>query len=338
MGVEMERIGIGIIGLGIGRAHLRAYQKNPAVSLRAICDLDPKVIAEIKQSFGLRDVFSCANYEELLNRKDVDAVSVCLPNYLHAKVSIAALRSGKHVLCEKPMVINMEECQDLVKVVKESKGKFMCGHEVRFTPLFQTVKKLIAEGELGIPFFCESDYLDDKKSMMHGWRKDAEKVGSWLLEAGCHPIDLLRWLIGDIAEVTGYSNRKAEDLECPTDDCVVAALKFENGCIGRFGIAVGRKGPYNITLSVYGTRGTYRNGSIFLEKIYGLKDFMPLGIPTLNFHCFEAEINHFIDCIMEGKEPLVDVSEGAKTIATCLAIQEALDEGKSIQVKNDFSQ
>lgn len=334
------RLGVGIVGLGMGFSHLKAWQNNPHIEIKGVCDLDEQLLESIAKKFQTGKMTK--NYKDLLKEKDIDIISICTPDNLHAIQSIEALRAGKHVLCEKPMVRTMEECEWVVNEVERTAFKFMTGQEVRFTPLFLKMKDLIQRGDLGEVFFVEADYIHnmEKAGGKGNWRSDP-KIRHPFLGGGCHPIDLLRYLQGDVKEVFAYANHKAASWR-KTDDCIIATLKFQNGCVGKVLVTIGSKRPYAINCSVYGTKGTIigsnvdQKAKLFLDKIQEAgQDFMKMPIKVAT-HAVSTEIDHFVDSIINDKQPLIDVYEGAKTVATSLAVIESAKTGNPIQVNNEF--
>ena len=332
----MQKVGVGVIGLGYaGLKHLKAYIQNPRTEVKGVCDKNEKLLHSISQEYGIK--LATVDYEELVAQKDIDIVSICTPDHLHTEPSIKALEAGKHVFCEKPLATTIEDCRKIIRVVKDTGLKFLTGQILRFAPFFISLKKIYDEGELGEAFFAESDYLQDARFLLSGWRVDPQNPQDMVLGGGVHTLDLLRWIIGEIEEVHAFANKKSLVDTPLSNDCIILSLKFKNGCIGKGLISVGCIRPYALNLSIYGTKGTLINNKLFLDKIPGLQDFISIPLPIENeFPYFGKEIDHLLNCIEKDKTPLVDAVEGAKTVATCLAGISSIKEGKAVKVEATF--
>lgn len=331
----MQKFGVGVVGLGYsGTQHLNAYLKNKKVVVKGIYDINKNIIKSFSNlhNNGLKFI----SFEEMLKQKDIDIISICTPDHLHADQAIQALKAGKNVLCEKPMATTFEDCKKIIKAVRDTGKKFLTGQILRFSPYFIALKKLYDEGELGEAFFTESDYLHDLRSLASEWRTGKNKKWNPILGGGCHPIDLLRWVVGDIVEIYAVANKAVANANYLYDN-IVLSLKFKNGCIGKAMISIGCTRPYALNFSIYGTKGTLINNKIFLEKILKMQDFMTIPLKTVEeFPYYNDEIEHLIDCLENNKKPLVDEIEGAKTVAVCLAGISSVKKNEPIKIDYNF--
>lgn len=216
----------------------------------------------------------------------------------------------------------------------------MTGQCARFFARSQFAKNLMDRGELGTLFFAEADYLHDIADFLHGWRVDPDSPQNIVLGGGCHPIDLLRWFAGDVDEVHAVANKMVFPDTIPMEhDCALLNLRFAGGAIGKCLIAVGCSRPYSLGLSLYGDEGTLVNEQLFLKRYAGVQDFMdvPLGPHAHEgSNLFDDQAQHLIECLDSGVQPMADVVEGAKTVATCLAGAESIQTGKPVKVCNEF--
>ncbi len=330
----MKTLGVGIVGIGhAGREHFKAFGENPDAEVRAVwapsrnrLDLFP----------GPGDLFA-SSYEAMLDRKDIDIISLCSPNYAHADQAVMAVAAGKHVICEKPLATSLEDCERIVRAAdKRRELKFMVGQSARFNPICKTIKRLYDGGDLGEAFYAEADYLHNIEKRIKDWWADSQNPHFGLMGGGVHPIDLLRWIVGDIEEVYALSNHKVI-ADFPHHDAFLMNFKFENGCLGKMAAFLGCQRPYQMNLAIYGTKGTVINDRLYLSKIEELEDFMPLPITILAEHpTFGEEMGHFVDCILNDKTPMIDLRDGAKSAATCIAGGESVETGRPVVVKNDF--
>lgn len=335
----MDPLRVAVIGLGIGRRHIQAYQGLPSVKVVAIVDTDERALEETRQEFGIHFAFS--DYDQVLARDDIDLVSICTPDRLHAEQALCALEAGKHVLCEKPMTTSLEDAALLVQKVKETGLTFMVGHNYRFVPQFGRLKQLVDSGALGDLFYGESSYVQDlyfmEKLGPDYWRwKDPQ---DFYLGGAIHNVDLLRWIVGEIEEVHCYSNHGMPFY--PLDDNYVSNFRFADGRIGRLLLILGArlKAKFYVDLIAYGTEGSLKavmqRGEVIqnMDKLEGDK---PVAIPVEGANSHALGIAHFVECVREDKQPLVDVVEGAKAVAVCVAAIRSAQEGKPVAIDYSF--
>ncbi|MEW6355247.1 MAG: Gfo/Idh/MocA family oxidoreductase [Planctomycetota bacterium] len=334
--MSKERLGAAVIGMRMGRGHATGYVNHPKTDLVAICDKDAALLEERKKEFNVARAVT--DYKELLDAKDIDVVSVATPDYFHAEQSIAFMKAGKDVICEKPLTLDVKEAKKIIKAVRETGRKFMVGQVCRYAPGFVMAKQMVERGEIGELFLAESEYA-------HTYRH-ARGVGDWRVDprrepvigGGCHAVDLLRWIAGDVEEVSAYANHKCL-ADWPLNDCTIAALKFGKGVIGKVMVSIGCVRPYTMRSVFYGTEGTIvcDNTSPQIQLCSqksvgtGRPEFTshPVNIAS---HNVSAEIAEFVDCILGDKPVLTNEIEGAKTVATCVAIVESAKRGKPVKV------
>ena len=336
-----RKLGLGILGIGFaGKKHLEASQRVEGIIPIGICD----TVAEEQQLKCLKEEYSLkiatTDYNELLECEDIDIISVCTPNYLHAEHVIKACEAGKHILCEKPLATTRGDCVKIINAVEKAKNKVLVGQVCRFSPVFETIKCFCEKGELGKLFYIEGDYIHNVaegiRSSHKPWWKDPQNRHLCILGGGCHPIDLMRWIGGEVEEVFAYGSNTAIP-DAPFEDSVIAALKFESGAVGKLFVSLAAERPYSVNLSVYGTEGTVMNNKLWLRSIPNIEKFVDLPITILNEHpYFDKELAHLEACIREDKNPKVSCEEGAKTVLTCLAIIESLDKGVPVKVNLDL--
>lgn len=331
----MKKLGTGVIGLRMGYQHLIGYKNNAHVEIKGICDVDEKRLEQVAKEFGVE--FATTDYRELIRRPDIDVVSVASPDYYHLEQASEAMRAGKHVLVEKPMALSLEECEEMIRVSEETGRKLMVGQVCRFTPAFTLARSLIKEGVIGDLFYLECDYAHNYEYAegIGGWRKDPRREP--LLGGGCHAIDLVRWVGGDIEEAFAYANHKALP-DWPVDDTTVAIFKFTNGTIGKVLSSIGARKPYTIRATFYGTRGTVIAENTARE-IYVYQAYRPevpsyAAIPVnINNHNVTDEVAELVDAILNDRPLEMDGKEGARTIAAGIAAIESTRTGRPVKVK-----
>ncbi len=285
----MATNGIAVIGAGmIGAAHAAGYRtylpriEGLSARLDVVCDANAELAAKLARNWGFAR--TVADWRAVVDDPEIGIVSVCLPNFLHTEVTQAALRAGKHVLCEKPLALTAREARGTLELARNSSGKSGTVFNYRRIPAIADIRARVQAGELGEPIqiviFYQCDYAADPL-LPHSWRYEFDRAGPGaLLDLGTHAVDLARFIFGDVAEVTGavstisikerflaaeattghghaaLSDKKAK---VDNDDVMSALFRFRNGAQGfltasRVAVGAGNR----IQVEVYGTKGTAR--------------------------------------------------------------------------------
>lgn len=341
-----NKINIAVIGTGaFGLHHIRGIKENENAILSAVCDIDENVAA---QQAKQHNVPYYTDYKELLKNDSVDAVSIATPDFMHCEHVTQALRAGKHVLCEKPLALNLDECKIMIAEAKKSDRIFMVGQICRYTPSFAAVKEIIDRGEIGNIYFIESEYAHDYASMpKDSWRRRPDRHG--MIGGGCHAVDLIRWLAGNPTEVFAYSSHMMLK-DWPTSDSTIGIMKFESGACAKVYCSTGCKRDYTMRTVVYGTKGTiivdntsntftlYKEDESDNELLYGHKKHeIGINVPvTVANHNIKNEVSDFLNLINSNNEISVNAVEGASTVAVCSAILQSCESGQPVIVDYNF--
>jgi predicted dehydrogenase len=231
--------GVGIVGAGwVASEHIRAFGSNPDSKVVAICSSSTES-AQAKVDEMEIDAEVCSSYEDMLSRGDVDVVCIATPSNLHFEEVMQASEAGKHMLIEKAAALEIEQLAKMRDSVRSSGVKTVVGFVLRWNPLFDIIKSVVAEGLIGKIFYEETDYQHNIGDWARGWKwySKAALSGGSLLGAGIHAVDALRWFAGeglektmDISEVYAYSGgpRRLKG-ELDYDGFIVAVMKMENG-------------------------------------------------------------------------------------------------------------
>ncbi|MBP3583917.1 MAG: Gfo/Idh/MocA family oxidoreductase [Clostridia bacterium] len=329
-----------VIGCGaMAKLHMKGIKATEGANLYGICDTHAERLETAKRE--LECELAIDNWKQFVEDPAVDAAVIVTPDQMHLEMTSAFLRAGKAVLCEKPMALTLEECEEMRRVEKETNGKLMIGQICRCTPSFALVKKMIDEGRLGELMFVESEYAHNY-TLARGigdWRVDPKRHA--VIGGGCHPIDLLRWIAGNPTEVYAYGNHKSL-LDWPTDDTTIAIMKFPNDVIGKVFVSTGCKRNYTMRSVFYGTKGTiicdnsnreiqlFENNDELGKKYHEDPQLIPV---VVNNHNATEEIRNFMDALLNDKPMPVSSFEGAATVAVCCAAVESIAAGKPIQIK-----
>jgi predicted dehydrogenase len=332
-------IGVGVVGLGMG-ARVLTVNRDPDSRLvvRGLCDRNRRLLAA-RQS-DANGAYATTDYDALLARKDIDVIGIFTPDRMHCRQILRALDAGKHVMVTKPMVNTMEEAADVIRAVQHSGRKLLVAQTQRWRPAQMAAKKLLDSGRLGNPVFVQADYVHDMRPVLARtpWRRDAkEKI--WLVGAACHPIDLVQWYAGDVAEVCAYANDGGTLAARQGPNNFVLNLKFTGGAIGRiaalFGVIHPPENP--APFSLFCTRGTVVDSRVTLDCPPDSCEEQALDLDEFNTggpgHAGEIGrcMRHFEDCILTDRDVLVDAVQAAKTTAVSWAARRSLETGRPEQ-------
>jgi predicted dehydrogenase len=324
----MAKLRATVLGLGLGRQRALGYLQNEQVQLSAVCDVNEQrvkqFLAENKAVRGYTD------YDEMLQQEQPDIVNVSTPDWMHLEHALKALEHGCYMLLEKPMVRSLTDAETLIQAVDRSGLQLMVGQNYRRTPMAVLAKQLIVEEALGTIFHAASETFQNKLRQFANspWYASAEHPRAALLGTGIHAVDLLRYLIGEIEEAFAYSNHFAYP-DFPDDDFMTVLYRFRNGVIGRVGVAYATvlpRGVGGLNLRLYGSKGSLENDRFFLGP-NGAGDWEKRELPTMK-NSFWQEVDYFVACIQNGETPAVDVREGARNVAACLAGVESAKTGR----------
>ncbi len=341
-----KKLGAAVVAVGEGFRHIKAYRDCKDYNLLALSDPDQEKIERRLREYDLKDMRISHDYKEILTMDDVDVVSVTSPDYYHAEQSIAFLEAGKHVICEKPMTLDLDEATAIAEAVRRTGNNFMIGHPTRYTPAFILAKKMIARGDIGELFMAETEYAHNYRHVggKNNWRKDPRRDP--LLGGGCHAVDLLRWAVDDlIDEAFAYGTKKGLADWPIANDSYFCLYKFKNGVIGKVMCSIGLSRPYTMRSVFYGTKGTIICDNLspkmqlssvpFYDSPKDWTDFVDIPV-EVNNHNVESQVQLMADIILRGAENHADVVEGARTVSACCAAIEAAKTGRPVKVRNDF--
>ncbi len=337
-----KKIKTAVIGMQFGMRHLEAVQANEYAEVTAICDCREARVKDAGIEHNIPEALWFTDWHEVAKSPNVEAVILAVPDQLHREMVVEFLENGKHVMCEKPLALTREDINAIVEAANASGCKFMVGQICRFTPAFVKAKEIIDSGEIGELYFVESEYAHDYMQILAkvggNWRADPVRHG--VIGGGCHAVDLLRWFAGDPLEVFSYGTHKLLP-QVPYDDATISVIKFPNEVVGKVFVSTGCKRNYTMRTLVYGTKGTIicDNTSPTMEVFKADENGHTPKAPEVirldvNNHNTGAEFEVFMDAVINDAPIEMSAEEGAKTVATCLAIVESATTG--VPVKPDY--
>jgi UDP-N-acetylglucosamine 3-dehydrogenase len=337
---------VGVIGCGsiARRRHLLEYKENANVEIIAVCDIVEERAEEMAAKYNSS---AFVDYKKLLELDDLDAVSVCLPNNLHASVSIDALNAGLHVLCEKPMATSKEEAENMIRAAKDNGKKLMIAHNQRFVASHQKAKQLIDSGEVGKIYSFRTTFghpgpekwsIDGKNSWF--FKKEEAFIGA-LGDLGVHKSDLVRYLLGEITEVGAFVETNAKE-DTTIDDNAVCIVKTEDGAIGTLTASWSYSAKSENSTIIYGENAILRLED---DPKYSLIVQYTNG-ETVNYELDQIQTNegsgqtnthvidNFVDAIIHNTEPLINGEEGLRSLEVILAAIESNEKKKIIKLQS----
>lgn len=334
-----EKTRIAVVGAGhvAQVAHIPAYRANTDVELVAVVDYDPVKAKRIKDQFGFKEAYD--DFTEMLKKSDVDAVDICTPNYLHAPMAIAALRSGRDVLCEKPLARTAGEASQMVEAAEKHDRILMAAMNNRFREDAQMLQKFVSARELGDVHIVKAGWLrraTDWKDRT--WFTERGKAGGGaLLDLGTPLLDLAMWIAG-LKKVTGVScsifGKKGRD---GVEDSACAMVRFAGGACLMLEVNWNLRDPRDVVfLQIYGSKGAGILTPLQVHKsIQGvLVNVTPALGKQKNYYkeSYQAEIDHFIQCVRKQKTPLASGRDALETMRIADALYESAATGKEVEL------
>ena len=329
-----KKLGVAIHGVGdVAYAHAASWIRNPQVEIVSVSSRRRQSAQRLVDKFGLecpvRDT-----YDQVLADDRVDIVNLSGPTQVHTEQAIAAAEAGKHVLVEKAMALTMDENRAIRDAIAAAGVKSIVSFVLRWNPLLETLRSLLAQNAIGQMLYVEVDYWHGLGPWYTGWEwaHTVKTGGGANLLAGCHAVDALRWLSGrEAVEVAAMSNNKKGQYEY--DANVVAIMKLDDGTIAKSSTLLDAEIPYSFNIDLVGTEGALRDNRIWSKRILpGQKDWTAVStiLPDsgdVHHHPFDAQIDHFVECILEDRESHCNVADAYRTHELCIAIDRSLAEG-----------
>ncbi len=324
----------GVIGVGtFGSLHARIYAELESTDLVAVADIQAEKTQHFAAQYGAKGY---ADYNELLEKVDLDIVSVCTSDELHLEPALAAAAAGKHILVEKPLAVNVPDCDTMIQAAENAGVKLMVGQILRFDPRYYAARQAIADGQIGAPvhFFARRNNL----------LKSAKRLGkhtSVLFFLGIHDIDFINWCAeSKVERVYAESvSRVLKDMD--TADSYLALIKFQDGTIASLEVSWILQESFSRRLDArfdaVGTEGAvYVDGSGQAVEVYRSNDaecpdvmYAP-EIRGKHTSILRNEIAHFAECVQQDKTPAVTGQDGKAAVEVVCAIAESVEKQQPV--------
>lgn len=327
------KLGVGVIGCGdMGEEHSYAWAQIPEALPVVVVDHNKDKGREFMARYGFKEWFS--DYHNVLERDDIDVVSVCVPTALHAEITIKALEAGKHVICEKPIALTLADAENIVAAAKRAKGKFTISFQRRHSAEYRKIKELIAEDSLGYPVMSVVHTLQEirPKRAMH----DAVSGnGGPIIDCMCHYFDFWRGMFAsEPVRVTAHGFTLAKDrpelahLVKIAPDTANISVEYASGDIG-------------VTVVSWGLPPKVNGESLW--EFFGPKGLLYPGFDNLRMQLEGGRvkvieslkmryeiIRNFTDCILQDKKPLITAEDGLVALKVSLAAIQSMESGMPV--------
>ena len=345
----MEKARIGIVGSKFAADfHADSYSRNPRAEIVAVAAIDN--LEPYSKKWGIKETMT--DYKELCKRKDIDIIDVCVPNFLHYEVVMEAAKNGKHVFCEKPLAITVENGREMVAFCKKQGVKLLYAEDWCFAPALLKAINLIKQGAVGEILWVKAKEVHNGSHSPFAQQKKFCGGGA-LMHLAIHPIGFVRFLFGEkVTEVTGFVSGGAEKnyyhKTYTGEDWGSCMLKFESGrhafCEGNY-ITVGgmddkveiygSEGRLNIDLTFSSPIQAYsRPGFDYaIEKTDTTKHWTWPAVDEFANLGYVDQLKYFVDCVLEDKQPFFGVTgeDGLAAVEIVLAAYESAASGKVVK-------
>lgn len=330
----------------ISQLHAKVIAEMADAELVAVCSRDRARAKSVSDAFGGEPV---TDYEALLARDDIDAVSICTASGEHAHFGIPAATAGKHVLVEKPIEIKLDRADALIDACTTNGVKLGVIFQLRFLDACREVKQALNDGILGNPvmadcymkFYRPQAYYSESR-----WKgTQALDGGGALINQGIHGLDLLLYLAGDVESVKAYTAVRAHD-DIEVEDTCVAAVRYTNGSLGVIQATTSVHPDFQQRIELHGSEGTiildgtedvwikhwetFKDGARDIEERAPVEHHGAAAVLEEGGEAHQRQIQDFVDAIAEDREPLVNGPEGRRSLAVVRAIYESAESGREV--------
>ena len=339
---------IGACGIADRRTIPEGIIPAKNAKLVALMDIDEQRIKKVAKKYG--NVRYYTKEEDLIDDSEVEAVYIATPTYLHHKHVLMAAKAKKHILCEKPMAMNLREAQEMINVCRENKVKLTLDYMMRYHSYNRKIKEMIDDGKLGKLVMGRAQLTCWYPPIKGAWRQEPELGGGGsLIDMGTHCIDLLEMFMGKVIEVFCYTNHLVQNY--PVEDTAVVLLKFKSGALGvvdnHFNIP---DASSENRLEIYGSKGSIlakgtigQDSSGYMvkriekeEKSYEAaqkrEEIKEEEVILKPVNMYQSEIEDFDRCILEDTEPSFKGEDGLRNLKIILAAYESARKRKPVKV------
>ena len=319
---------IGIIGAGrMGNSHAAILEKIDSVQLSTVYDINPEQSARFVEKHP--NVKIMGSLQELVNSPDTEFIVITTPTYCHKEGLLAAMSSNKPIFCEKPLCRTREDLNELAPLIQSYGNFFTIGFVRRYSPVTRIMKKLIDEGKLGkLRSGSVACLIGTFRREWGDWFADYDKSGGVMLDMLAHHCDLLNYIIGRPVSIYAQSFCLSKEQPLPSDYASATAV-LEGNVICNMECYWLRGGPTDVYLTVYGEKGALKltDVGVFFYDIGGKET----KFEGTSAQMFEAEWDAVVDCVINGKKPLVGAQDAINAMEFCLGMMDSAETGNVVR-------
>ncbi|QDV35740.1 Gfo/Idh/MocA family protein [Tautonia plasticadhaerens] len=341
----MKPVRFGLIGYGAwGVHHARVLSGTDGAALVSIAGRSADSCDAARRDHPGAAIYD--DYAAMLDREQLDAVAVVLPSHLHSEAGAAVLRSGRHLLLEKPMALDLADCDALISLARDRRLTLAVGHEFRLSSLWGGVKRMVDDGAIGVPRYALIElWRRPYRTGSGGWRYDPGRVGSWILEEPIHFFDLARWYLsgpGEPVAVTARGSSKRADRPELLDN-FSAFVDFPGGAYAVISQTLAAFEHHQV-VKLTGTEGAlWASWGGAMDRTfhpsYSLKYFdgqtvvdIPIDRPTGEVFELEEQAAMMVRAVRDGTPPAVSGEDGRRSVALCLAARRSIETGETVRM------
>jgi predicted dehydrogenase len=352
-----SKIRFALIGCGaVASAHAKAIADLPQAELVAVAGKSPERLAAFAETWGLDGYL---DYEDLLRRADIDAVSICTPSGQHGEIAIRAAEAGKHAIVEKPIEVTLAKADEMIAAFRGRHLKLGIISQHRFDPDVRRLKEMLEAGMLGRPVLASASvhwYRNQAYYDSSDWRGTwAGDGGGVLINQSIHTVDLLQHLMGPVREITAHAATMTHE-RMETEDTATAVLKFESGALGTFSCTTSAYPGYASRLEIIGSAGSAVIEGESLTQLYVNRGDGTTPVNEADRHrsspaeetsvqgsdpaegmrenAFTMQYRDFVEAIIDKREPSINGEAGRSALAFVLGAYRSSETGNTVKVND----
>jgi predicted dehydrogenase len=333
---------VGIIGCGMmGKIHSKAYKELEGINVKAVASLSEEHSKECAEIASAKIVTT----DEILKDKEIEIVSICTPTDTHRDLVVEAAKNKKHVFCEKPIALSVEDAKEMVEICKENNVLLGVNHVVRFFDAYSRAKTLLEVGTIGEAVMARM--YRGGVFPKHGWNNwfdELDKSGGVIVDLSIHDFDFLRTIFGEIESVTARTVKKTPSHPGENRDHALTIIKFENGSLahveGSWAEPENAPSKFKTSFEFVGKEGmiTYDSDEDSTMRIQTVSEVLPTFSKTtpLGTNPYKYHIEQFIKAVKNENNVPVDGDEAIKALKISLAANRSAETGKSVKLSEVF--
>ena len=341
----MQKVRVGLVGTQfVSTIHAEALKTVPQAELFAVASPTPPHAEQFARKYGIPHHFT--DYRRMLDLPELQMVALGLPNDLHCQATLDAAAAGKHVVCEKPLCLNLRQADRMIEACRTAGVKLMYAEELCFAPKYVRLKKLLDDGALGRPTLVKQSEKHSGPHAPHFWDVD-RSGGGVTMDMGCHAIEFFRWMLGKPKITSVYAQMATQVHAGKTrgDDNALLILELEGGCLGLAEESWTKLGGMDDRAEVHGSGGvayadllhgnaieTFSAGGYdyAVEKAATTVGWSFTMVEELWNYGFPQEFAHFVDCVQNDKQPIETGEDGRAVLEAVLAAYHSAGAGMKV--------